>query len=389
MRLGTCIALEIVTGLVAVGAASLGTAWAFGELRPERPPGPVATTAPLPAPAMPAAPAAVPVTPGASDGLALAPRATAPVAEPVPTVAAPDTGAAPAAPAWSFGGRPDDELLAPLRTATLRALKLNRGGTSLSLRLDFDNGAQAAFKPEQIHPQSNPRREIAAYRIDRLLGVGRVPPAFGRTFTMAELLEALGPGQPLARERLRTEIVAQRGRVHGELSWWIPVLGDAFIGRDRIDSTNAIVQWRRWLKAGAQIPAEHRALCEQLSTMTLFDFVIDNTDRWTGNNAKASEDGTTLFFIDNTLSFTRSPRGHHKSRIYLERVQTFSRRLVARLRALEEREVREVLARDVEPFERLLSESEIKAILGRRDAALEYIDGLISTHGEDPVLVFP
>ncbi len=149
------------------------------------------------------------------------------------------------------------------------------------------------------------------------------------------------------------------------------------------------MQWRRWLKVGAQIPAEHRALCEQLSTMTLFDFVIDNTDRWTGNNAKASEDGTTLFFIDNTLSFTRSPRGHHKSRIYLERVQTFSRRLVARLRALEEREVREVLARDVEPFERLLSESEIKAILGRRDAALEYIDGLITTHGEDKVLVFP
>ena len=49
--------------------------------------------------------------------------------------------------------------------------KLNIGGSSLSIRLDFASGARAAFKPHQIWPQSKPRREIAAYRIDRYLHI--------------------------------------------------------------------------------------------------------------------------------------------------------------------------------------------------------------------------
>ena len=82
-------------------------------------------------------------------------------------------------------GSPDDELLAPLGAATVTRIKLNHGGTSLSLRLDFANGARAAFKPEQTHPQSDPRREIAAYRLDRLLGIGRVPPAKATSIPVA------------------------------------------------------------------------------------------------------------------------------------------------------------------------------------------------------------
>ena len=80
-------------------------------------------------------------------------------------------------PIESVYGAPDDELLAPLGASKVTRIKLNHGGTSLSLRLDFASGARAAFKPEQTHPQSDPRREIAAYRIDRLLGIGHVPPA--------------------------------------------------------------------------------------------------------------------------------------------------------------------------------------------------------------------
>jgi len=72
---------------------------------------------------------------------------------------------------------PDDTLLAPLAATPVTGVKLNHGGTSLSLRLEFRSGARAAFKPQQTHPQSDPRREIAAYRIDRMLGIGHVPPA--------------------------------------------------------------------------------------------------------------------------------------------------------------------------------------------------------------------
>ncbi|HUQ08496.1 MAG TPA: hypothetical protein VM261_38660 [Kofleriaceae bacterium] len=392
MRLGTCIALEIVTGLVAIGAASMGTAWAVGELRePPRKPGPVAAIAktparaaepvPTPAPALPAEP-----TPPAVDAsVPIDPETGEPTPAVTPAATTPAMGDA----TWAFAGQPDEPLLAPLRTGKLTRVKFNRGGTSLSLRLDFDNGARAAFKPEQTHLHSMPRKEIAAYRIDRLLGIGRVPPAIGRSFTLAEMVAVVDQGQKASTHRLRDEMISRRGSTKGEMSWWIPVLGDMYIGRNRIDSTDAIVQWRKWLKAGATIPEERRALCEQISAMALFDFLIDNTDRWSGNNARASEDGTVLYFMDNTLAFSKKKQGGHKSDLYLQRVQTFSRGLVERIRALKEADVRAVLARDAEPFDQLLNEAEIVAMMSRRDVLMKYVDGLIAQHGEAKVLVFP
>jgi Golgi casein kinase Fam20 len=404
VRLGTCIALEIVTGLVALGGASMGTAWGVAALRGDPTPShakpPIASHVPVPVPVPvpdrePKAPAQAP------DALAIArEQSPAPVADrvdPPVAVADPAPAAAVADPVvggpvdikWQFAGQADEPLLAPLRTGKLVKVKFNRGGTSLSLRLDFDNGARAAFKPEQIFLHSNPRREIAAYRIDRLLGIGRVPPAIGRTFTVNELVAAVDQSQKFAAHRLHDEMIARRGVTKGEMSWWIPVLGDMYIGHNRIDSTDAIVQWRKWLKAGAEIPADRYALCEQLSAMALFDFLIDNTDRWSGNNARASEDGKFLYFMDNTLAFSKKPKGSHKSLLYLQRVQTFSRGLVARIRALKVEEVRAAIAHDVEPFDKLLTDQEIDAMMARRDELMKYVDGLIAQYGEEKVLVFP
>jgi len=317
--------------------------------------------------------AAEPVVPPAADPAAPAPGRTGDVEGAV----------------WKFAGHDDEPLLAPLRVGTITRVRFNRGGSSLSLRLDFDNGSRAAFKPDQIHLHSNPRREIAAYRIDRLLAIGRVPPAIGRTFRLEDLTGAVDRSQAWATQRLRTEAIAHHGQVRGELSWWIPVLSDAYIGKSRLDQTDAIVQWRRWLRAGAQIPEDRVELCRQLSIMTVFDFLIDNTDRWTGNNARVSEDGAVLYFMDNTLSFSRSPRGHRKSHVYLERVQTFSRALIERLRRLQRAQVEAVLAVEETPFHPLLTEAEIDALMGRRDQILAYVDQLIATHGEEQVLVFP
>lgn len=379
MRLGTCIALEIVTGLVAIGAASFGTVWAADRFGPEEsaPVGVAASTAP---PVQRIEPAAVPV-----DATIPTPPS---IPEPAPAPIAPGPQPVDMS-TWAFAGTPDGPLLEPLRTGKLKRVKFNRGGSSLSLRLDFDNGARAAFKPEQTFLQSNPRREIAAYRIDRLLGIGRVPPAIGRSFTLAELEAAVDPSQRGQAGRLRTQAVARRGLVKGEASWWIPILGDTYIGKNRVDSTDAIVQWRRWLKVGATIPEDRRELCAQLSTMTAFDFLIDNIDRWTGNNAKTSEDGKLLYFMDNTMAFSRNKRANHKNHLYLERVQTFSRRLVARLRTLDDVEIHAAIEPEAAPFDRLLTDAEIAAMLGRRDVLLAYIDGLIAKHGEDKVLVFP
>src|SRR6185437_7620624 len=222
----------------------------------------------------------------------------------------------------------------------LAEVKLNRGGNSLSLRLTFASGARAAFKSQQIYPQSDPRREIAAYRIDRLLGIGHVPPAKPGRFKVADLVAAVEPGmRDYTAQRFADEALAQNGVLQGELSWWIPDIRDATIHDDqgvvhRVDELAGFATWLGYLQAGASIPNDVRPMVEQLASVVLFDVLIDNADRWTGNNTKSSVDNKTLYFMDNTLSFSTFTLGHDANLAPLRRMQVFPRALVARLRTL-------------------------------------------------------
>jgi hypothetical protein len=392
VRLRTCVLLELMVGASTLTGVGFGAVFGVGELRhyvalrestavaatarsavlPAEPPAPPVATEP------PSAPVAVPEPPAAVATTEVAPPAVA-AAEPA------------APPITNVFGIADEELLAPVRTGTVTKVKLNRGGTSLSLRLDFDTGGRAAFKPEQVFAHSNPRKEIAAYRLDRLLGLGRVPPAEARRFAVDELKSALDPSmRGTLTERLAHDAVDRDGTITGEVSWWVPVLTDARIREFRIDETDGIVSWRRLLRAGATLPERDRGMVTQIADMVLFDFLIDNLDRWSGSNTKASPDGKTLYFMDNTMSFSVNREGHEKSKQYLRRCQTFSRRLVARLRVLDETQIREALAPVADgPLASLLTGNEIAALLGRRDAALAYIDDLIGQHGEATILAFP
>ena len=297
---------------------------------------------------------------------------------------------APVPPRWlagSFLGMRDDALLAPLRDAPLRRVRFNRGGSSISLRLELEGGARAAFKPDQTNYQTIPRKEIAAFRLDRLLGIGAVPPAVPRSFTRAELLAKL-ESRELA-PRLGAEVrVNKDGTVDGEVSFWIPEIVDAKVGDYPVDSVDGMVLWKRWLRVGAPVPPDAEALVPQLSTLVAFDFLINNTDRWSGSNAKASPDGRMLFFMDNTLSFGNDGRGHRKCQLYLERVQKFSRGFYRSLKQLSDDDVREAMTRDTGPYRKLLTDREIEALLARRDRLVAYIDELVDEHGEAAVLVF-
>jgi hypothetical protein len=137
------------------------------------------------------------------------------------------------------------------------------------------------------------------------------------------------------------------------------------------------------------MPESDEYMLAQISSMVLFDFLINNPDRWSGSNVRMSEDGRVLYYMDNTLAFGREPDGHRKSRTYFTRAQRFSRSLVAKLRELTEDELRAVVEHDRGPFGYLLSDEEIAAVMLRRDWALTYIDGLIAEHGEGAILVFP
>ena len=121
----------------------------------------------------------------------------------------------------------------------------------------------------------------------------------------------------------------------------------------------------------------------------MFDVVIDNSDRWTGNNTKCSPDRKTLYFMDNTLSFSGFTLGHDSNLGPLHRMEVFPRRLVGRLRALTYESISRALDIGDETLGPLLSPEEIRALLERRDHLLRYIDALVAELGEDRVLALP
>jgi hypothetical protein len=435
VRLGSYIALELATGAFLL-AGSVGGALAVVSAVKARPtveavaqkdPGtarsatPAAGDAPAAAPpgaaASPASPASV--DPSAApragdDAAALAPpnrevalAAVAAVA-PTPPVALAGTdpsiaataATAPNAERRSAGegegkpsiyGAPDHELLAPLRDSPVVGCKLNYGGTSLSLRLEFQSGGRAAFKPDQIHAQSQPRREVAAYRIDRLLGIGHVPPAAAIVVAFDEMLASIpASNRAVAAARIRAESRPRRGQLRGAASWWIPEIKVAAIGKYPIDSTDGIVTWRRHLSIDAERTPEISAFVSQISDMVLFDFLIDNVDRWSGGNARTSMDGKTLYFMDNTLAFTRNKAAHSRTNTYLRRVKVFSRSLVEKVRGLDRAALVNALSSAEDgPLAPLLSDEEIDAVMARREVAVKYIDELIAEHGAERVLAFP
>ena len=396
MRLGSCIALEVASGVLTLSAAAWGIAFAAGAVRgeptPERPR--VAAVAPAAAATVDAAvvrPA--PPAPGSGSGsAALSATSDEPDIEIEPRAV--DAGVAAAVddlePRWVFIDQPDEALLAPLRDGKVGRVKFNGGGTSLSMRIEFEDGSKAAFKPDQVHRHSNPRKEVAAYRIDRLLHLGRVAPAIARSFPLRELSAKIASTHREYAPRLAEEAMPKNGELRGELSWWIPVLGVGRIeGKYKIDSSEGVNRWKKWLKAGAEMPPDEVPMLVQLSNVTAFDFLIDNLDRWSGGNANTTEDGKTLYFMDNTMAFSLDREGHRKSHNQLERVEVFSRGLIGRLRKLDLARLRAVLDVDTGPYDELLTDEELAALLARRDVLLAYVDELIARHGEAKVLAFP
>jgi hypothetical protein len=281
----------------------------------------------------------------------------------------------------TFLGVEDEMLLERMRAQTLTKAKLNHGGSSVSFRLEFADGSRAAFKPEQIHPQSVPRKEVAAYRIARLLGLRSVPPATMRRFTKDELLKSLGDESEVQKKRVEAEaIFDEQGSTRGEMSFWIPDIAESFL-----DDAAYQKLWFDWMKVGNAIPKEREHIMSQLSTLLLFDLLTNNADRFSGGNLKMSPDGQMLYYMDNTFGFQVEPRGHIKCRQAIGKIQKFSRSFVSALRSLSG----EQLATAVSHEENILSPAEIEAVMARRSLALSYVDELAQKYGEKNVLVFP
>ena len=292
--------------------------------------------------------------------------------------------------AGTFLGMSDELLLERVRTQPIVRFKLNHGGSSLSFRIDFADGSRAAWKPIQTNLQTMPRKEVAAYRLNRLLGLNAVPPAAPRAVTRDELLAHLHPDSEPSLPRIRAEAVFDdQGRTVGAASYWIPVIRDSGfdVAPGRQDAQD-------WLTQGESIPMEQREMAAQLSDLTVFDFLTANPDRYSGGNMKMSPDGEQLFFMDNTMSFFIGVDGKERSRQELFKAQRFSRALYEALDRI-----------DVPTLERLmggngggagrgygdevLTAEEIRAVVSRRETVRHHIADLIAEYGEKNVLTFP
>jgi hypothetical protein len=169
--------------------------------------------------------------------------------------------------------------------------------------------------------------ELVAYGLDRMLGMHRVPPVVPRTVDGRDgTLQLWLEGTLLDRERRQT-------------------------GLEPPDT----VRWAR-----------------QLSIMHVFDNLIGNYDRNQGN--MLIDDDWRLWLIDHTRAFLRSTR-----LLSPEKVMRCERRLLRSIRDLDDQVVRR-------RFGDILSDAEMDALFGRRDAIVERFDELINELGEDAVL---
>ena len=99
----------------------------------------------------------------------------------------------------------DELLLDRVRTLPIMRFKLNHGGSSLSFRVEFADGSRAAWKPTQTNMQTIPRKEIAAYRLNRLLGLQRGSPGGAARGDARRALDHLHPDSLPSLPRIKAE----------------------------------------------------------------------------------------------------------------------------------------------------------------------------------------
>jgi len=342
----------------------------------------------------------------------------APAARPAPGPTAPAAAAPPEGlepppvppEAIGFLGRPEDAILERLRTAEPVRIKKGTGGRSLGFQLSFAGGAKGYFKAEQSFSGALWYAELAAYYLDRALGLYRVPPTVSRRMAWAPL-RAKAEGDP----RLAEVLVAPDGTVKGALVHWL----------DEAPLERAVTPpgWENWVRvesfppwsispyqrpavyaealrarkartAGTaddkpaeayydSVPVPERAsLPAELSDMLVFDFLTLNIDRWGGDNVNVLTLGKQgpLIYLDNAAGFSEGPdrRGLMDDR--LAPCQRFRRSTVRALEALDVRALGARMARD--PLAPLLSDAMLDGLETRRRAALEHVAAQRARFGE-------
>lgn len=276
-----------------------------------------------------------------------------------------------------------DALLQTLANSRSRQFK-PIGRTSVLFRMRTESGITAGYKVKSRNLEHGYQSEIAVYRLSRLLLLDNIPPTIFRRATRKEIKGRFH------QDRLDRWSSVQRstswehdGTVAGAASYWIK---GARKGLENQKST-----WQAWLRLEKTIPQGKMKLAQDLSSMTLFDFLVGNWDRYSGGNLLTDRERTRAFLIDNDRAFSAMNEKLYE-RLLGDFTQTerFSKAIVDQLVDLDRKTIRQELAQDPShSSEPLLTDSQITALLERRATILSYIAALVEEHGKDQVLFFP
>ena len=171
--------------------------------------------------------------------------------------------------------------------------------------------------------------EIAAYELDKMLGLGIVPPA--------------------VRRRINSEV--------GSLSLW---------------GEGAMTEWER-MEVRNLRPPDLEAWNEQMYTIRLFLQLISDSDYTNINNLLVTPDWK-IYKIDSSRAFRAEMELRREGSL-----ERFSRRVLASLRALD----RGDLTKKLKPW---LTKEQIEALWVRRGLILDLADRRVAEEGAEAVL---
>ncbi|MFK7988176.1 MAG: hypothetical protein AB8I08_19300 [Sandaracinaceae bacterium] len=309
--------------------------------------------------------------------------------------------AAPESPerATAFFDHADAPIRRGLSSMDITEVERGRGGRSLGFRVTFEDGSRGYFKPDQAFNGMSWNAEIAAYHLDRELGLGRVAPVVSREIDWSTI-EAAATGDG----RVGELHVGEDETLTGAMIWWVP---------ERLVPVSLPDGWQRWLRVEGvparvtpfQRPGAYRVAVAdrtltpmpaaptpdieerpgQISDLIVFDYLTNNLDRWGGNNTNIRTVGAggPVMYLDNAASFTlRRARNSMMDR-RLHEVQRFRRSTIDAIRALDVEAYGERINADENGP--ILEDLHLRNLETRRQHLIEYVDGLVEAHGEEAV----
>lgn len=295
------------------------------------------------------------------------------------------------------------------------------GGSTITLKFELAGETIAAFKPHQTREQSYYRGELAAYRLCAMIHCGFTVPHneevrirvrdFLRLYGVSSLDSSSGYSRNFS-DLIVTEDEGERW-ILGTMKAWVPGftnvpiehtaawehLLSGYLSVDELEAMtvedaisgfrSAPIQRVRQMLERAE-DATALSFARELSNLHVFDLLLNNWDRYSGRFPGANVQWNHGHFvsIDNGAVLQHANWGRPwmvQQRI--RRIRVFSRSTINAIRWMELEAARELLLPAGSVFTD--EDERFELFCQRRQWLLDYVDGLIATHGEEAVLALP